>query len=63
MSLTHLISVLNQNIKLFRGNEQSRFIFVSMNQHLIISFTRKLDAVAHAYKVTPSVMINQPYKV
>ena len=56
MSLTHLISVLNQNIKLFRGNEQSRFIFVSMNQHLIISFVRKLDAVAHAYKVYPLLL-------
>ena len=56
MSLTHLISVLNQNIKLFRGNEQSRFIFVSMNQHLIISFVRKLDAVAHAYKVCPLLL-------
>jgi len=58
MSLTHSISVLNQNIKLFRGNELSRFIFVSMDQHFIISVARKIDAVAHAYEATPSAMKN-----
>ena len=59
MSLTHSISVLNQNIKLFRGNELSRFIFVSMDQHFIISVARTIYAVVPpAYETTPSAMKN-----